>query len=585
MSSPRLDVTQGLENMRFESPNWGTHVLPGVDRSNTPPHKPHSPPQLVIPDSSNASSGNVFGSSPPVINAPDGDGGLMGAGPQLHIVPATPISGGGGTSQPVPFQSTLETLHQAGASSGQQQTASSWDQQTQQQSDVVGAGGMQFPDPAQLSYNFPGHGHSHSHDVDPRGLSTSNTQVHPNNSNNNINATSNHNLNSNSSFLFPIPPRSRRKSDTDLQPPHWGNMSQDQHISGDDGFSDGDNAATVNLSDILPSQQLQHHQAFVGPAQQPHLAQHFTFGPPPNNFLSPDMGSQLRRSKSDGASRPGHQRQSRSEDIYSTHMPFPPSSQQEFITRQFLHPQEGMPHSIRGHARRASSGSRGVGGTGIGMGGGAVEGSWSNASSSRPSPYPSPSASPRYRVDELPGVGMSAGRQAPMLQHEVHDIGVGQRMEQSAVVSKPNVTTGRTANASRIRRKQEANFMCPVPGCGSTFTRSFNLKGHMRSHNEEKPFQCKWPGCGKGFARQHDCKRHEQLHSNYRPFTCDGCSKNFARMDALNRHLRSEGGAECQRVLHEAQGVGLGLMQQQQQQSPPITKTEDNGWPGMSVML
>lgn len=60
--------------------------------------------------------------------------------------------------------------------------------------------------------------------------------------------------------------------------------------------------------------------------------------------------------------------------------------------------------------------------------------------------------------------------------------------------------------------------------------------GHIRSHNEEKPFQCHWPGCGKGFARQHDCKRHEQLHTNYRPFTCEGCSKQFARMDALNRH-------------------------------------------------
>ncbi|KAJ3801181.1 hypothetical protein GGU11DRAFT_675570 [Lentinula aff. detonsa] len=104
------------------------------------------------------------------------------------------------------------------------------------------------------------------------------------------------------------------------------------------------------------------------------------------------------------------------------------------------------------------------------------------------------------------------------------------------VVSKPNVTTGRTAKASHNRRKQEATFVCPVPGCGSTFTRSFNLKGHIRSHNEEKPFLCHWPGCNKGFARQHDCKRHEQLHTNYRPFTCEGCQKPFARMDALNRH-------------------------------------------------
>ncbi|KAF8150134.1 hypothetical protein B0H34DRAFT_639113, partial [Crassisporium funariophilum] len=103
-------------------------------------------------------------------------------------------------------------------------------------------------------------------------------------------------------------------------------------------------------------------------------------------------------------------------------------------------------------------------------------------------------------------------------------------------ITKQNVTTGRTANASHRRRKQDANFACTVPGCGSTFTRGFNLKGHLRSHYEQKPYKCHWPGCGKGFARQHDCKRHEQLHSNFRPFECEGCRKQFARMDALNRH-------------------------------------------------
>lgn len=109
-SSSRLDVAQTFENMRFESPNWGNTQLP-MDRSMSPPHKPQSPPQLMIPDSSSPSTSS-FPQPPPIINAPAGDGGLMSTGPQLHIVPATPVSGGGAASQSVPFQTSLETLHQ-----------------------------------------------------------------------------------------------------------------------------------------------------------------------------------------------------------------------------------------------------------------------------------------------------------------------------------------------------------------------------------------------------------------------------------------------------------------------------------------
>ncbi|GMK54310.1 hypothetical protein CspeluHIS016_0108960 [Cutaneotrichosporon spelunceum] len=60
-----------------------------------------------------------------------------------------------------------------------------------------------------------------------------------------------------------------------------------------------------------------------------------------------------------------------------------------------------------------------------------------------------------------------------------------------------------------------------VEGCGSTFTRAFNLKGHMRSHKDERPYKCTYPNCNKaivGFARQHDCKRHMLLHEKQRPF-------------------------------------------------------------------
>ena len=75
------------------------------------------------------------------------------------------------------------------------------------------------------------------------------------------------------------------------------------------------------------------------------------------------------------------------------------------------------------------------------------------------------------------------------------------------------VTTAKTQAASASRRKADANFVCPFPGCGSTFTRALNLKGHIRSHNDEKPFLCGFPGCDRAFARAHDQKRHHKLVS------------------------------------------------------------------------
>ncbi|KAK7033483.1 calcineurin responsive transcriptional factor [Favolaschia claudopus] len=339
--SPRMNVAQAFDNMTFRSPNWGTDPLP---RDRPPSPHPKSPPRLM---------------TAPIINAPEGDG----LGPRLHIVPATPVSGGGAASAAVPFQTSLETLREP---------------------------------PQEQPLHFP-----------------------------------------------------RPRSSSDHDPPSW----QDNNFIGQMG----------NIGSALDDE---------APRQRPSFNS-FHFGDN-NGFLSPD----LRRSRSASEhTRPGHTRQTRSEDMRSL-LPV------DFSGPQFLSPVDPPPPSIRarGHYRSHSSGS------------------WSNASSTRPSPYPSPHASPVPLPDSRPS------------NSNLHN----------PTVSKQNVTTIRTQKASHNRRKQEATFVCPVPGCGSTFTRSFNLKGHIRSHNEERPFLCKWPGCGKGFARQHDCKRHEQLHTNYRPFVCEG---------------------------------------------------------------
>ena len=219
----------------------------------------------------------------------------------------------------------------------------------------------------------------------------------------------------------------------------------------------------------------------------------------------------LRRARSDSGRVSGH-RLSRSESGIS----YPPSAHSDFMARtaadtlnnvkqQFLHPTE-TPNMFRGHHRRSSSGSRdrGIGGMGL----------HSAPGSSRPSPYPSPSASPLLGYDPLPPIpspqSLPDGRGRPVSMPAYGPPsygGIGELSQQldtgsnlseigstlngksvkhaaavNSVVSKQNVTTTATAEASERRRKTDANFACPVPGCGSTFTRHFNLKGMLSCH-------------------------------------------------------------------------------------------------------
>lgn len=76
-------------------------------------------------------------------------------------------------------------------------------------------------------------------------------------------------------------------------------------------------------------------------------------------------------------------------------------------------------------------------------------------SASRPSPYHSPHHSPRLLPDDPAYGGITLTRP----------------------VERVHVTTPATREASSNRRTAQANFKCPVPGCGSTFTRHFNLRG------------------------------------------------------------------------------------------------------------
>ncbi|KAJ7811091.1 hypothetical protein B0H14DRAFT_3880260 [Mycena olivaceomarginata] len=490
------------------SPRMNPLPLPRSPRATSPhmqqQQKPQSPPRLLMPDD-NSGPSNF---DPPTINAPEGDG--LGAGPRLHIVPATPVSGGGAAGGAgVPgFQ---ETLHQV------------TEQQDEYRAEQQQLNSYDPPAPAQ-----PG-GHRRT---------GSNASVHSN---------------SNSPFLFPSnmlpgPARARAARRTTRSSRRttssgrwatsaarsttaWATSSSRRRGSIDDTTRAGGASARARTGARSAA------RAAGGYAPAPGSAGL------DNGFLSPDLGMGfggfgggglglglgpggggavgLRRVKSDAAAR-GHVRQSRSEDIRGTGAAGTMFPSEDFMRGggghgQFLSPVEPPP-AIR-------SGGQGQGRAGVPPP--ERERRWSAASSTRVSPYPSPNVSPSPHYTDLPDPNAPFGPNAsssfgPSFNNDGNSPPI--------VVSKQNVTTLRTSKASHNRRKQEATF-----------------------------------------ARQHDCKRHEQLHTNYRPFVCGGgesgaggCGKMFARMDALNRHLRSEGGAECQRTL-EANGrlpdfSGGGLM-------------------------
>ncbi|KAJ7024792.1 hypothetical protein C8F04DRAFT_152382, partial [Mycena alexandri] len=304
--SPRMDVAQSFENMSFRSPNWGTDPLPASaarERPTSPNmQKPQSPPRLLMPDDEHAHAPGGF--TPPTINAPEGDG----VGPRLHIVPATPVSGGGagGTGAgPSGFQSGLETLHQGTSlGGGASQGAQAWKE------DEYGAAARE-----QQQYDFRG---------DPSSSSTTNP-------------------NANNSPFLGSGARQRRKSDTawdeaggSASNGNSGFIGQMGNIGSalDDSAGDGGPPAHAHVSPHRSS--FGHH----GTHPHPQLNAGFSFGPPAgaaglglglaggadnnNGFLSPEMGlgmggmgmMGLRRAKSDGGRMGalGH-RGSRSEDL------------------------------------------------------------------------------------------------------------------------------------------------------------------------------------------------------------------------------------------------------------------------------
>ena len=75
--------------------------------------------------------------------------------------------------------------------------------------------------------------------------------------------------------------------------------------------------------------------------------------------------------------------------------------------------------------------------------------------------------------------------------------------------------------------KEPEKFGCVFDQCGEVFTRSNDLKRHIRrAHTAERPHACST--CGKDFKTADDLRRHKKNHEE-KTFECHKCHKKFAR--------------------------------------------------------
>ncbi|PHH55527.1 Transcription factor hamlet [Ceratocystis fimbriata CBS 114723] len=127
----------------------------------------------------------------------------------------------------------------------------------------------------------------------------------------------------------------------------------------------------------------------------------------------------------------------------------------------------------------------------------------------------------------------------PSVPHEPVLLAPAAALSESVLADRRFRLRGRRA-PRRLTTKEEANFQCEVKGCGKLFSRSYNYKAHMETHDEKReyPFPCEVTDCTKKFVRKTDLQRHHQsVHMKERNHSCDYCGRKFARKDTLRRHM------------------------------------------------
>ncbi|KAJ3229024.1 hypothetical protein HDU81_005708 [Chytriomyces hyalinus] len=110
----------------------------------------------------------------------------------------------------------------------------------------------------------------------------------------------------------------------------------------------------------------------------------------------------------------------------------------------------------------------------------------------------------------------------------------------TAPPSSPQTGLGEVAPQQHPLMNADKRFECNT--CQRTFSRLFNLKSHLQTHDPTRTKSYMCTVCGVGFCRQQDLMRHGTVHDKSKLMVCPVCpNKTFSRKDALRRHIRLNG--------------------------------------------
>lgn len=138
----------------------------------------------------------------------------------------------------------------------------------------------------------------------------------------------------------------------------------------------------------------------------------------------------------------------------------------------------------------------------------------------------------------MPDNSMATWPKQEMVASQLYSAPASPRTQASQEGRRPTGINKARRQPRKHTTREEANFQCQVKGCGKFFSRSYNFKSHMETHDDgrEYPFPCSMQACNKKFVRKTDLQRHHQsVHMKERNHKCDYCSRLFARKDTLRR--------------------------------------------------